>query len=127
MERVLSALNNPPTGDAALASHSLYQRAGRLMTLRDGTQFSLSDGNRLGKEMVDIFTHLIDSMENLTDQFVDSDEDVDETERWATLRRLLPTHDEVEGVFGISAGQWWTTDDGLTCETMMELPPHRPE
>lgn len=114
LEKTLTAIRNPPAGETSLRESDVPRRAGELLPLEQARMFGISDSTRAGGTL----GVLRDMVRSLVP------EDVEEPYRdfLAGAQKLLPSDDEMEGMFGVGATTLRTTDDGLTFESAWEMP-----
>ncbi|MCA9261624.1 MAG: hypothetical protein KDA61_20545 [Planctomycetales bacterium] len=124
LEETLAVLNAPPQGDASLRGSELYRHAGELIELRPCIGFELSDGKR---NMEQSLKTLAEWMDYDADEYDDEEgysDDEEESDRSfkALVAKILPTTEEAQTAFGVSASLWEVTDDGLLLDAVTELP-----
>ena len=129
LERVLTCLNTPPTGEAALRSSELYNQARSVLAVDPGLAFSISDGARLARilfQPLETFGQM-EARIRLTSG-ADGDEEANEEDDNVSssllehLRQILPNEEELEGVLGVSVSHTQATDDGWLSESVISLP-----
>lgn len=135
-EKTLALLRR---GEAAnsLAAGPLTTRARQLLNLRPGMAYFISDMN---KSMVDlremIMAEVGQSNAMMLPDLTDGDEEhmaemrewvererKEAAERAEKLGKLLPTAEQLRGIFGVSVGQIYLTREGLIYEDASELAP----
>ncbi len=119
-ESVLSTLRNPPAGQASLTGSALLARANELLPPVEGLAYHLTDMNRYVKTTRRMFSSLL-NMTLKTHEEGDAD-DADLASTVKTLQKLLPSEDELEGVFGVEVGQVVASPQGLSSRSVIELP-----
>jgi hypothetical protein len=114
LEKTLSAIRNPPAGDASFRESDVVRRAGELLPLKPGRMFGVSDSARSAGTL----GVLRDMMEAMLP------EDVDEAYRelLAGFQKLLPSNDDMEGMFGVGATLIRADDAGVAVESVWEMP-----
>ena len=115
LEKTLSAIRNPPSGEASLRESAAVRRARELMPLPPARMFGITDATRTGGTL-GMFRDLVAGLE--PDDVEDAYRDL-----LATGQKLLPTQREMEGMFGVGGTVLRMTDDGIVFETVWELPP----
>jgi hypothetical protein len=115
LEKTLSAIRNPPSGEASLRESAAVRRARELMPLPPARMFGITDATRTGGTL-GMFRDLVAGLE--PDDVEDAYRDL-----LATGQKLLPTPREMEGMFGVGGTVLRMTDDGIVFETVWELPP----
>ncbi|MFM1904707.1 MAG: hypothetical protein RLZZ440_2607 [Planctomycetota bacterium] len=115
LEKTLSAIRNPPSGQASLRDSGVLGRARELVPLPPARMFGVTDATKTGGTL----GMLRDFAAGL------EPEDVADTYRelLAAGQKLLPTAREMEGMFGVGSSVLRMTDDGVVFETAWELPP----
>ncbi len=123
LSTVLSSLNNPPEGSAALEGSELYAEAASIAELGPCVVFDLTDGNRTAKVLVAAFKQSLEQFDRII-EMVDNDEQMAAQKLWlAVFRTLLPTEEEVEGTLGVMVTTWEVNEDGLMGRAVQQLPP----
>lgn len=114
LERTLTAIRNPPTGESSLRESDVPRRAAELLALEPARMFGISDSSRSGGTL----GVLRDMMQSLVP------EDVEESYRdlLAGMQKLLPSDDEMEGMFGVGATTLRADDNGISFQTAWEMP-----
>lgn len=109
--RVLSAINNPPAGDASLLGSTLYREGDALLNYRDGIAFSIQNAG----------TDLINGKQQIM-QALDEDSGMEPT-LIEQIKALLPSDQDLEAAFGVSVGQITMSESGLVYEAASAMPP----
>jgi hypothetical protein len=114
LERTLTAIRNPPAGESSLRESDVPRRAAELLALEPARMFGISDSSRSGGTL----GVLRDMMQSLVP------EDVEESYRdlLAGMQKLLPSDEEMEGMFGVGATTLRTDDNGISFQTAWEMP-----
>jgi len=114
LEKTLTAIRNPPAGEASLRECDVPRWAGELLPLDQARMFGISDSTRAGGSL----GVLRDMLRSLVP------EDVEEPYRdlLAGAQKLLPSDDEMQGMFGVGATTLRTTADGVSFESAWEMP-----
>ena len=76
--------------------------------------------NRYVKTTRRVFNSLLNM--TLKTQDEGDPDDADLTSMLRTLQKLLPSEDELEGVFGVEVGQVVVSPQGLSSRSVIELP-----
>ncbi len=115
LEKTLSAIRNPPSGQASLREGGVLRRARELVPLPPARMFGVTDATRTGGTL-GMLRELAVSLEP---------DDVEDVYRdlLTAGQELLPTAREMEGMFGVGGTVLRMTDEGLVFETAWELPP----
>lgn len=114
LEKVLSAIRNPPGDDLSWRESEALRRARQLVDMPAARMFGLSDSTRSGGGLGTL-REMVAELEP---------EDVPESSRefLAAGQKLLPTAAEMEGMFGVGASVLRMTDDGPILESAWEMP-----
>lgn len=114
LEKVLTAIRNPPAGDVSWRESEALRQARQLIDLPPGRMFGVSDSRRTGG-MLGAARDYAASLEP---------EEAEEGFRdlLAAAQKLLPTAAEMEGMFGVGAAVLRMTDDGLLYDSAWEMP-----
>ncbi|MCC5828841.1 MAG: hypothetical protein JJU36_05280 [Phycisphaeraceae bacterium] len=139
-EKTLALLRQ---GQAAnpLANEAMFRRAGQILRLRPNMAFSIDDSN---KSMLNLREMVLTAAKQAAGQgpmmmppgMDDADlppearewmEQMrkDQAEAAEKLEKLIPTREEIDGVFGVSVGQVYVTRQGIIIEGAGELAPKR--
>ncbi len=118
VETALAALSNPPEGDAALRTSKTYRRAGELMKLRPGLNFQVADFNRVAATLRGSIKNSINM--GLAQA---APADAQAINIMARLLDAFPDDEKMEGMFGVATGHTFVDGNGLTGESIIELPP----
>ena len=125
MESVLAALNNPPQGEDALRSSSLFAAAANMSKLEPGVFFQIADGNRSAGSTIGL---IMGAMEQAIAQASDPDLVGEEGEAIATLlseiQDLVPKEEQWRGAIGVGTGYGIVNDYGafVRGETLLPAP-----
>lgn len=122
IEPMLSALRNPPTGDAAMANGPLHRRAKELLPPRAGLGYSLDDGATQIKSARAQYMDLLDQITSMP--LPDGDDPTSKTFMavFEKLKGIIPTEDELTGTMGVSVSQMYVDEKGLTAVGVGEFP-----
>ena len=114
LEKTLTAIRNPPAGEASLRESDVPRRAAELLPLDPARMFGLSDSSRSGGTL-GVLREMLRSLEP---------EDVEESYRelLTSAQKLLPNDEEMEGMFGVGATTLRADDDGVSFQTAWEMP-----
>jgi hypothetical protein len=130
VEQILSVLNNPPHGEAALRESEVYERAESLLALQPGMLFQLADGSRYSQMLVQELNDAIDQFEQMEGLAITAEDGGEgEEERvnggipYDLLRRLVPEEADVDQMLGVIVTQMIVGDDGVMIQRVTELPP----
>ncbi len=115
LEKVLTAIRNPPAGDVSWRESEAFRQARQLMDLPPARMFGVSDARRTGG--------LLGAVRDYAAALGPEDAAEDVRDLLAAAQRLLPTAAEMEGMFGVGAAVLRMTDDGLLYEAAWEMPP----
>jgi len=116
-ERTLSAIANPPQGNASLQGHDRYMRVSQFMKLRPGILLQIVDLQRQMEESLRM------ARRNHAAGAMPMGPGMEMLEFFQEMIRIYPNADEIHGAFGPSAGQAWVDANGITMESAGELPP----
>jgi len=114
LEKVLTAIRNPPAGDLSWRESDALRRARGLIDLPPARMFAVGDATATGG--------MLGSLREFGAALEPGDVEEDSRELLAAGQKLLPTAAEMEGMFGVSASVLRMTDDGLVLESAWELP-----
>ena len=114
LDKTLTGIRNPPTGDASLRESAVMQRAGQLLPLGPARIFNLSDASRTGGTLGNL-RELVASLDA-------DDVPADYRDLLAAVQNVLPSAEEMEGMFGVGTGTMRTTDDGIAIRAVWEMP-----
>ena len=114
LEKVLTAIRNPPAGDVSWRESDVLRRARGLIDLAPARMFAVGDATATGG--------MLGSLREFVAALEPGDVDEDSRKLLAAGQKLLPTAAEMEGMFGVSASVLRMTDDGLVLESAWELP-----
>jgi len=114
LEQTLASIRNPPSGDSSLRESDVPRRAAEMLPLDPGRMFGISDSSRTGGSL-GVLRDMVAAL---------MPEDVEEPYRelLAGAQKLLPTAAEMEGMFGVGATTLRATDDGVSFQTVWEMP-----
>jgi hypothetical protein len=115
LEKVLAAIRNPPAGDVSWRESDALRQARRLIEMPPGRMFGVGDATATGGSLGTL-RELAAGLEP---------DDVEQSSRklLAAGQKLLPTADEMEGLFGVGGTVLRMTDAGLVLESAWEMPP----
>jgi hypothetical protein len=115
LEKVLTAIRNPPAGDTSWRESEALARARQLIDLPAARMFGVSDARRTGGMLGAVRDYAA---------ALEPDDVAEELRKLlAAGQKLLPTAAEMEGMFGVGASVLRMTDDGLLYESAWEMPP----
>lgn len=114
LEKTLTAIRNPPAGEASLRESDVPRRAAELLPQEPARLFGLSDSSQSGGTL-GVLCEMLRSLEP---------EDVEESYRelLVTAQKLVPSDDEMEGMFGVGATTLRANDHGISFQTAWEMP-----
>ena len=114
LEKTLTAIRNPPAGESSLRESDVPRRAADLLPLEPVRVFGISDSSRSGGTL----GVLRDMLQSLVP------EDVEEPYRdlLTAAQKLLPSDEEMEGIFGVGATTLRADDNGISFQTAWEMP-----
>jgi hypothetical protein len=115
LEKVLTAIRNPPAGDNSWRESEALGRARQLLDLPAARMFGVSDARRTGG--------MLGSVRDYAAALEPDDVAKEYRKLLAAAQKLLPTAAEMEGMFGVGASVLRMTDDGLLYESAWEMPP----
>jgi len=115
LERTLAAIRNPPTGGASLREGGVIARARELAPLGPARMFGVSDSTRSGGTLGTLrdFAAAL-RPDDVTEAYRDISAD---------LQGILPTSAEMNGMFGVGVTLLRAGPEGLTLESVWEMPP----
>ena len=114
LEKTLTAIRNPPAGESSLRESDVPRRAADLLPLEPARMFGVSDSSRAGGTL----GMLRDMVLSLVP------EDVEEPYRdlLTGVQKILPSDEEMEGMFGVGATTLRADDNGVSLQTAWEMP-----
>ena len=114
LEKTLTAIRNPPAGESSLRESDVPRRAADLLPLEPARMFGVSDSSRAGGTL----GMLRDMVLSLVP------EDVEEPYRdlLTGVQKILPSDEEMEGMFGVGATTLRVDDNGVSLQTAWEMP-----
>lgn len=114
LEQTLAAIRNPPAGDASFRESDVPRRAAEMLPLDPARMFGISDSSRAGGSL--------GVLRDMVAELVP--EDVEESYRdlLTGAQKLLPTGAEMEGMFGVGATTLRAGDEGVSFQTVWEMP-----
>jgi hypothetical protein len=114
LEKTLAAIRNPPADAASLREGPAFRRARDLQPLDPALVVTISDAAKSGGILGNL-RQVVAGMQP---------EDVAEGERelLAEAQRVLPSAEEMEGVFGVGVDTVRMTEHGLVLRSVWELP-----
>ena len=114
LEKTLTAIRNPPAGESSLRESDVPRQAADLLPLEPARMFGVSDSSRAGGTL----GMLRDMVLSLVP------EDVEEPYRdlLAGVQKILPSDEEMEGMFGVGATTLRTDANGVSLQTAWEMP-----
>ena len=114
LEKVLTSIRNPPTGEVSWRESAVLQRARGLIDLPPARMFAVGDASATGG--------ILGSLREFVAALEPGDVERESRELLAAGQKLLPTAAEMDGMFGVSATVLRMTDDGLVLESAWEMP-----
>jgi hypothetical protein len=114
LEKTLAAIRTPPAGEASLRESAAVARAAAMLPPAPARLFSIGDATHTGG-MLGLVREFLAGLEA-------GDVTADSREFLETLRPLLPSAADMEGMFGVSTSLLETTDTGLFYRSAWELP-----
>jgi hypothetical protein len=114
LEKVLTAIRNPPAGDVSWRESDALRRARNLLDLPPARVFAVGDATRSGG-MLGTLREFVAALEP-------GDVDEESQDLLAAGQKLLPPATEMEGMFGVGASVLRMTDEGLVLESAWEMP-----
>lgn len=114
LEQTLAAIRNPPAGDSSLRESEVPKRAAEMLPLDPARMFGVSDSSRAGGSL-GVLRDMVAAL---------VPEDVEEPYRdlLTGAQKLLPGAAEMEGMFGVGATTLRATDEGVSFQTVWEMP-----
>ncbi len=111
-EQTLAMLRSPGQGAAQLRQSDLFREGAALINLRDGLLFQISNLNQQILGTIDMVSAVFDTAVPA--------ENREQADTWLDV---LPTREEMDGMFGVGIGQGYVTDHGLVLENALQLTP----
>ncbi len=123
LEEVLSSLNNPPVGKAALRGSSLWDQAAALLPLEPGVVGTVSDGKRSLQQLrVRLEKHLEQWTESVQELAGDEADKASHLAWLALAAELLPSRREASTMLGVMVSRWEVDEHGLFGSSASALP-----
>jgi hypothetical protein len=114
LDKVLTAIRNPPAGDVSWRESDSLRRARALLDLPPARMFAVGDATQTGGAL--------GTLRDYVAALEPGDVEKASRELLAAGQKLLPTAAEMEGMFGVGASVLRMTDDGLMLESAWEMP-----
>jgi hypothetical protein len=114
LDKVLTAIRNPPAGDVSWRESDSLRRARALLDLPPARMFAVGDATQTGGAL--------GTLRDYVAALEPGDVEKASRELLAAGQKLLPTAAEMEGMFGVGASVLRMTDDGLVLESAWEMP-----
>jgi len=114
LEQTLAAIRNPPAGDSSLRESDVPRRAAEMLPLDPARMFGISDSSRAGGSL--------GMLRDMVAALVPEDVEEPYREFLAGAQKLLPTSAEMEGMFGVGATTLRGTAEGVSLQTVWEMP-----
>ncbi|MFN7814217.1 MAG: hypothetical protein ACK5SI_16330 [Planctomycetia bacterium] len=114
LEKTLAAIRNPPADAASFGGGAAMRRARDLQPLDPALLVAISDATRSGG--------ILGNVRQVVAAIQPEDVPEDERELFVQIQKVLPTADEMEGVFGVGVDTIRTTEHGLVLRSVWELP-----
>lgn len=114
LEKTLTSIRNPPTGDSSLRESDVPRRAADLLPLTPARLFGVNDSSRSGGSL--------GTLREMVRSLVP--EDVAEPYRklLPAAQKLLPGDDEMDGMLGVGTTTLRADDDGVSLQSAWEMP-----
>ena len=114
LEKTLTAIRNPPAGEASLRESDIVRRAATLVPLEPARVFGVSDSSRSGGTL--------GMLRSFAAAMVPDDVDARYRDMLAGIQKLLPSEAEMEGMFGVGATLMRADDAGVSLRSVWEMP-----
>ncbi len=114
LESTLTALRNPPAGDAAFNSSDVARRANELLPPEPGMGYQVLDGAR--------YTKLLGQLRSLMTNAGAGGLPDAQVELIKGLEKILPTDQELEGILGVGVGGMQINNHGIVLRSVSDLP-----
>jgi len=114
LDKVLAAIRNPPGGDVSWRESEAMRRVRALVDMPPARMFGISDSSQTGGGL--------GSLREFLASLQPDDVPADARDLLAAGQKLLPTADEMRGMFGVGGTVMRMTDDGLVLESVWEMP-----
>jgi hypothetical protein len=114
LEKTLTAIRHPPSGDASLRESDVVRRAAELVPLEPARMFGISDSSVTGGTL-----GMLRDMAAGVDR-----DDVEEAYRdlLVAAQKFLPSQADMEGMFGVGATRFEVDDAGASLTSVWEMP-----
>ena len=114
LEKTLTAIRNPPAGESSLRESDVPRRAADLLPLEPARMFGVSDSSRAGGTL--------GVLRDMVLSLVPEDVEKPYRDLLAGVQKLLPSDEEMEGMFGVGATTLRADDDGVSLQTAWGMP-----
>lgn len=114
LDKVLAAIRNPPGGDLSWRESDALRRVRTLVEMPPARMFGVSDASRTGGGL--------GTLREFLAALQPEDVPAESRDLLAAGQKLLPTAEEMQGMFGVGGTVVRMTDDGLVLESVWEMP-----
>jgi len=115
LEKTLAGIRNPPADAASLRESDVPRRAAELVGLEPSRLFSIGDASRTGGMLGELREAV---MAMLPDEIDEENRDL-----LAKLQALMPSAEDMQGMFGVGATIVEVNDAGIAIKSAWEMPP----
>ena len=114
LDRTLVGIRTPPAGPGSLRDGDVFRRADEMLGLGPARAFSVSDSSRTGG--------MLGTLRELAVGLLPTDVPPAQRPLLARLQALLPSGDEIAGLFGVGGAIVEMTDEGIAIRSAWEMP-----
>lgn len=107
-EQILSSLAQPPAAADSFAQSATQQAAAALLPARNGFLYAAQDTDRLLMATMDVFHKELEPQVLMNPDL-------------AVIKEVLPTAEEIKGMFGVGTSHAWRTENGLQFKAAIEV------
>jgi hypothetical protein len=114
LEKTLAGIRNPPAAAASLRESDVPRKAADLVGLGPARLFSMGDATRTGGMLGELRDAVI--------AMVPDDVEQEQRDLLTKLQALMPSTEEMQGMFGVGATVMEVNDAGIALESAWEMP-----
>lgn len=114
LEKTLAGIRNPPAGAASLNESDVPRTGADLVGFGPCRAFTLGDASRTGG--------MLGELRDLVTSMVPEDVDEDFRDLLGRIQSLMPSADEMQGMFGVGAAIMEVNDAGIAIRSAWEMP-----
>lgn len=114
LEKTLAGIRNPPAAAASLREGDVPRRAAELVGLEPARLFSVGDATRTGG--------MLGELRDAVMAMVPDEIEEEQRDLVVKLQALMPSAEEMQGMFGVGATVMEVNDAGVALESAWEMP-----